>query len=58
MKKKDLKEKILKHRKECKAVYNKLYKLFPHPDEIKREDILTLDESQLYAWLEEIEWQM
>lgn len=41
-----------------RVVYDKLYRLFPHPDEIKREDILTLDESQLYAWLEEIEWQM
>ncbi len=40
------------------AVYNKLYELFPHPDEIQREDILSLDENALYAWLEEIEWQM
>jgi DNA-directed RNA polymerase specialized sigma24 family protein len=40
------------------AVYDKLYELFPHPDEINREDILTLDEDMLYVWLEEIEWEM
>jgi hypothetical protein len=39
-------------------VYDKLYELFPHPDEINREDLLTLDEDMLYVWLEEIEWLM
>jgi len=37
------------------VVYDKLYELFPHSDEIDREDILTLDEDMLYVWLEEIE---
>jgi len=40
------------------VVYNKLYELFPHSDEIDREDILNLDENKLYAWLEKIRWQM
>jgi RNA polymerase sigma-70 factor (ECF subfamily) len=40
------------------VVYDKLYELFPHSDEIDREDILNLDESKLYAWLEKIRWQM
>ncbi len=37
------------------VVYDKLYELFPHSDEINGEDILTLDENMLYVWLEEIE---
>jgi DNA-directed RNA polymerase specialized sigma24 family protein len=41
-----------------RVVYDKLYKLFPHPDELKREDILSLDENTLNGWLEEIEWKM
>jgi len=40
------------------VVYDKLYELFPHPDVIKREGILTLDEDMLYVRLEEIEWLM
>jgi len=40
------------------VVYHKLYELFPHSDEIDREDILSLDEDMLYVWLEEIEWLM
>lgn len=40
------------------VVYNKLNELFPHPDEINREDILNLDENTLYVWLEKIRWQM
>jgi hypothetical protein len=37
------------------VVYDKLYELFPHSDEIDREDILSLNEDMLYVWLEEIE---
>ena len=40
------------------AVYDKLYELFPHSNEIDRKDILNLDENKLYAWLEKIRWQM
>jgi len=40
------------------VVYDKLYKLFPHPDEIDREDILNFDENKLYTWLEKIRWMM
>ena len=40
------------------VVYDKLYELYPHTDEIDREDILTLDENMLYVWLEKIRWQM
>jgi DNA-directed RNA polymerase specialized sigma24 family protein len=39
-------------------VYDKLYEFFPHSDEIDREDILSLDENMLYAWLEKIRWEM
>jgi hypothetical protein len=39
-------------------VYDKLYELFPHSDEIDREDMLSLDEDMLYVWLKEIEWLM
>ncbi len=48
---------IVKHGQR-QVVYDKLYELFPHPDEINKEDILTLDEDMLYVWLEEIEWLM
>ncbi|MGB5847194.1 MAG: hypothetical protein WBH40_01835 [Ignavibacteriaceae bacterium] len=41
-----------------RVVYDKLYELFPHSDEIDREDILNLDENMLYVWLEKIRWQM
>jgi hypothetical protein len=35
-------------------VYDKLYELYPHSDEIDKEDILNLDENTLYVWLEKI----
>jgi len=41
-----------------RVVYDKLYELIPHPDDINRKDLLTLDEDMLYVWLEEIEWLM
>jgi len=40
------------------VVYDKLYELFPHSEEMTREDILTLDEDMLYVWLKEFEWLM
>jgi len=48
---------IVKHGQR-QVVYDKLYELFTHPDEINKEGILTLDEDMLYVWLEEIEWLM
>ena len=38
------------------AVYDKLYELVPHPDSIKKKEILNLDPDALQAWLEEIKW--
>jgi len=40
------------------SIYDKLYELVPHPDEISSSDILRLDKEKLLLWLEEIEWQM
>jgi hypothetical protein len=40
------------------AVYEKLYELIPHPDALKKEDILNLDADMLQFWLDEIEWLM
>ncbi|RKY93477.1 MAG: hypothetical protein DRQ01_04655, partial [Ignavibacteriae bacterium] len=40
------------------SIYDKLYELIPHPDEISSSDILRLDKDKLLLWLEEIEWQM
>lgn len=39
-------------------IYDKLYELVPHPDEISSSDMLRLDKDKLLMWLEEIEWQM
>jgi len=40
------------------SVYDKLYELVPHPDAIKKEQMLNLDSKALQVWLEEIEWLM
>ncbi len=39
-------------------IYDKLYELIPHPDEISPSDMLRLDKDKLLLWLENIEWQM
>ncbi|HDZ58567.1 MAG TPA: hypothetical protein ENH47_00695 [Ignavibacteriales bacterium] len=39
-------------------VYDKLYELVPHPDVIKKKQMLDLDKGALQVWLEEIEWLM
>jgi len=39
-------------------VYDKLFELYPHSDEIEIEDILNHDENTLYVWLEQIRLQM
>jgi len=38
------------------AVYDKLYELVPHPDNIAKKEILNLDQDALQGWLEEIKW--
>jgi len=40
------------------AVYDKLYELVPHPNDIAREDILSLGKNMLQMWLDEIEWYL
>ena len=40
------------------ATYNRLHKLVPHPDAVKKKGILNLNPEMLQIWLEEIEWQM
>jgi RNA polymerase sigma-70 factor (ECF subfamily) len=40
------------------AVYEKLYELVPHPDDLEKKNILNLDADMLQIWLDEIEWLM
>jgi DNA-directed RNA polymerase specialized sigma24 family protein len=40
------------------AVYDKLYKLVPHPSNIAKKDIISLDQESLQSWLDEIKWYL
>jgi RNA polymerase sigma-70 factor, ECF subfamily len=40
------------------VVYDKLYKLVPHSDDITKKDILSLDQNILQIWLDEIKWYL
>jgi len=40
------------------AVYDKLYKLVPHTDDIAEKDMLSLDQNMLQIWLDEIKWYL
>jgi RNA polymerase sigma-70 factor (ECF subfamily) len=43
---------------QAENVYDKLYELAPHSDQIKKADILLLDSRILHQWLEEIKAQI
>ena len=38
------------------VVYDKLYKLVPHTDDVTKKDMLSLDKNMLRIWLDEIKW--
>jgi len=40
------------------AVYDKLNELVPHPDNITKKDMLSLDQEHLQIWLKEIRWYL
>jgi DNA-directed RNA polymerase specialized sigma24 family protein len=40
------------------TVYNKLNELVPHPDNITKKGILSLDRNMLQFWLDEIKWYL
>lgn len=39
-------------------IYNKLNSIIPHPDNISKNELLSLDEEKLIAWLKEIQSEM
>ncbi|UCH65504.1 MAG: FecR domain-containing protein [Ignavibacterium sp.] len=40
------------------AVYEKLYELVPHRDDISRDEMLSLEKKYLKTWLDEIKWYL
>ncbi len=40
------------------VVYDKLYELVPHPDDISKKDMLSLERDKLQIWLSEIKWYL
>jgi len=40
------------------TVYNKLNELVPHPTDIRRQNIVLLDQNSLQGWLGEIKWYL
>lgn len=40
------------------SVYDKLYELVPHKDDIAKDDMLSLDQDKMQSWLDEIKWYL